>query len=172
MQRKGFTLIELLVVIAIIGILAALTLTSLSSTRGKARDAKRKSDLAQIRNALEQYNSDNGAYPTPAGGSAEFIKNEKGDAVLSAAAGALFTLQKNGLLSELPIPPQPNNQYSYLTNPAGTSWFSGGSGDADTQYVLETKLEKPADTGKPVWQVRSSGGSSEQSFTNAKIVKS
>lgn len=38
-SQAGFTLIELLVVIAIIGILSSVVLTSLSSSRGKARRA-------------------------------------------------------------------------------------------------------------------------------------
>ncbi len=64
-KAKGFTLIELLVVIAIIGILSSVVLASLNSARAKARDARRLSDLHQIRNALELYASDNnGAYPT------------------------------------------------------------------------------------------------------------
>lgn len=64
-KARGFTLIELLVVIAIIGILSSVVLASLNSARAKARDARRLSDLHQIRNALELYASDNnGAYPT------------------------------------------------------------------------------------------------------------
>jgi len=62
-KNKGFTLIELLVVVAIIGILASVILTSLNSTRAKARDAKRVTELNQIRTALELYHSDNLNYP-------------------------------------------------------------------------------------------------------------
>jgi prepilin-type N-terminal cleavage/methylation domain-containing protein len=64
--RKGFTLIELLVVIAIIGLLSTLAVVALNSARAKARDAKRISDVNQIRTALELYLNDQQAYPVAA----------------------------------------------------------------------------------------------------------
>ncbi len=51
----GFTLIELLVVIAIIGLLASMILVALNNGRQRARDARRLSDLYQVRTALEMY---------------------------------------------------------------------------------------------------------------------
>jgi prepilin-type N-terminal cleavage/methylation domain-containing protein len=60
---KGFTLIELLVVIAIIGILSSVVLASLNSARKKGRDAKRISDISQVKLALELYFDSNRKYP-------------------------------------------------------------------------------------------------------------
>lgn len=65
---RGFTLIELLVVIAIIGILATIVMVSLNTARGKARDARRVSDVRQIQLALQMYYDAQGSYPTYAQG--------------------------------------------------------------------------------------------------------
>lgn len=62
-MKKGFTLIELLVVISIIGILLALSLFGISSSRETARDANRKADLELIRGGLEIYKADCNSYP-------------------------------------------------------------------------------------------------------------
>lgn len=61
---KGFTLIEMMVVMSIIGILMALTLTGIGSSRKGARDARRKVDLETIRSGLEMYKSDCNFYPS------------------------------------------------------------------------------------------------------------
>ena len=58
------TLFELLVVMAIIGILAGMVMVAVNpiAQLQKGRDAKRKSDIQQIRAALEQYRADKGGY--------------------------------------------------------------------------------------------------------------
>lgn len=61
--KRGFTLIELLVVIAIIGILITVGSVSYQRAVRLSRDSKRKTDLEQIRQALETYRSENGSYP-------------------------------------------------------------------------------------------------------------
>jgi len=60
----GFTIIELLVVIVVIGILATLAVISISNVRQKAKDARRVSDIKQIRTALELYKSQKDVYPS------------------------------------------------------------------------------------------------------------
>lgn len=83
----GFTLLELLVVIAIIGILSTAILAIVTQQRAKARDARRQSDLAQIRTGLELYNEDYGHYMANGSGCG-FQGN--GDAYWSYSTGPLF----------------------------------------------------------------------------------
>lgn len=61
--KWGFTLIEVLMVIVIIGILATLSMVSLTSARGKAVDVKRLSDVQQMQYALDRFFEDTGSYP-------------------------------------------------------------------------------------------------------------
>lgn len=60
---EGFTLIELLIVIIIIGILSSLIFTNFAGVRQRGRDSQRKSDVQQIRAALEIYRADTRSYP-------------------------------------------------------------------------------------------------------------
>ncbi|MFA6464090.1 MAG: prepilin-type N-terminal cleavage/methylation domain-containing protein [Candidatus Paceibacterota bacterium] len=63
-HKKGFTLIELMVVISIISLLSSIVLTSLNTARVRARDARRMSDITELRNALQLIANDNGGiYP-------------------------------------------------------------------------------------------------------------
>lgn len=63
-QARGFTFIELLVVTTVILVLTTVGVVSYQAAQRKSRDSKRKSDLEQVRAALEMYRSDNNTYPT------------------------------------------------------------------------------------------------------------
>lgn len=65
----GFTLIELIVSIGILVILATFLTVTMNPFEQflKSQDAKRKSDLIQIQNALESYYQDQGRYPDSTG---------------------------------------------------------------------------------------------------------
>ena len=105
-MKRGFTLIELLVVIAIIGILSTVVLGSLNSARGKSRDSIRRQSLVQMRDALELYFNDHGAYPSTGGswytsdaaGEPGGITNNGGDWIPGlAASGAITKLPSDPL---------------------------------------------------------------------------
>ncbi len=96
--KQGFTLIELLVVITIIGILIGVGTASYQRAVKLSRDSKRKTDIEQIRQAVETYRSEVGTYP--------------------ANQAALVS---GGYVNSLPTDPTPPNRYSYVVgNPPTT----------------------------------------------------
>ena len=64
---RGFTLLELLIVLAIMGILITIAQPSLRTSIVRAKEAVLREDLFQMREALDQYYADNGAYPAGLG---------------------------------------------------------------------------------------------------------
>ncbi len=109
-MKKGFTLIELLVVISIIGVLVALSVFGLQGARQASRDAKRKSDLEQIRSAIEIYKSDCDKYPDSLGLSLS------GDGTTTSCSSS------NTYLSAVPADPAaPSSDYRYA-NPTATTY--------------------------------------------------
>lgn len=64
-MNRGFSLLEILIVMAILTILTTIGTVSYTSIRNRSEDARRKTDIEEIRSALEQYKSNNNKYPTP-----------------------------------------------------------------------------------------------------------
>lgn len=64
--QKGFTLVELLIVLLIIGILSAIAIPMFLGQREKAQRAEAQQNLQSLRALMEQYNNENGSYPTAA----------------------------------------------------------------------------------------------------------
>ncbi len=62
-RRTGFTLIELLIVIAVIAILALIVIPRVMGASRRAKESTIKDDLQQLRNSIEQFQSDCGCYP-------------------------------------------------------------------------------------------------------------
>lgn len=80
-KNKGFTLIELLVAIVIIGILAGVVMMNLTGESDKAKDARVKSGMGQLRTLMESARASNAtlSYVSPASvpGSTDIIADIK-----------------------------------------------------------------------------------------------
>ena len=60
---RGWTIIELLVVLSLIMILASLAMNNYRNSIRTAEEATLKSNLYRMRDAIDQYYADKGAYP-------------------------------------------------------------------------------------------------------------
>lgn len=100
-MRRGFSLIEILVVVATIGILSLILFLSFSGNLGKSRDAKRKSDIAQLQRALQSYESDFQCYPTSVPNCGETTNGS----------------ELEGYISSLPCDPKTGQGYAYQSDP-------------------------------------------------------
>lgn len=126
-MHKGFTLVELLISVSIIAILIAIGMASYSTINKQSRDTKRKSDIQQLRSALEMYRSQNGYYPNTGGGA------------YTDASGL------SGALSPTYIPAIPNDPrstapyiYRYMATNLSLGQYYG--------YCLSSTLETQAET--------------------------
>ncbi len=124
----GFTMIELLVVTTIMIILTTIALVSYRNATQNSRNAKRKTDVQTVRQALVLYRSDNGCYPED-----------------STYLEMVATISE--YLSEIPYDPQGSEaEPGYTYTPSGVG--SCNTTEA-TGFSLEATLE-PDDTAYTV----------------------
>ena len=142
----GFTLIELLVAIAVLGIVAGALFSAINPAKriGQANDSKRKTDLAQIQKALEQfYQDNNGKYPTN--------PPTSGDYRIVGFDGPIGWGENwRGYMNVLPSDPNAVKQYVYVTLSNGQSYRLYASldlGGNDSQACFPSGTECLGATG-------------------------
>ncbi len=131
-MKKGFTLIELLVVIAIIALLSTLSVVALNSARVKSRDARRLSDIKQIRTALEMFFDNNQTYPTGSG----VLLGGPNCACLNTSGWT--TAGCTGTVYMQKVPTDPKN-----TSPFIYTYTTQGNG---ASYTIKYQIESPSTT--------------------------
>ncbi len=121
----AFTLIELMVAVAIIALLTAIIMTNFSSSKARARDSQRISDLAQIQLALSLFYDRCNQFPT------SITNPPTNDTATACPTG--ITL--GSYIGKIPIPPSGSaTTYDYSIN---------NTTPPPTDYVLHTTLESP-----------------------------
>ena len=138
-NKSGFTLVEFLVVIFIIAALTSVILVSLSKSRMKARDNRRKSDLAVIQQSVEMYYSDKHSFP---------LLGQNG--CIDTKSTQFITAIKEYLPS---IPEDPSGLPNYCY---------ASSGNPAVHYIILSNIENKDDSDydkslTQIWQGKISG---------------
>jgi type II secretion system protein G len=123
-NKNGFTLIEVMVAVAIIGILSSVVISSVTESKKRSRDAKRISDINQMKVALELYFDRCGEYPTKPNRTSSLPN-------ITANNGCPTGINLQTFINQLPAPPVAN-EYKYTIN----VWPG-----KPTDYALRADLE-------------------------------
>lgn len=124
-QGSGFTLIELLVVVAIIGLLASIISSSVTVSRIRSRDARRITDLKQVKTGMDIYFANAHGYPDTGTWVAGVI--------ISCAGTSAFQVPRD------PVSPT----YNYLYAGEGSS-VAGCATTVRSDYEIEFYIENKA----------------------------
>jgi general secretion pathway protein G len=137
-DQRGFTLVELLIVVAVIAILGTVAVFALTRSQRAARDTTVVYDLNQMQTALEYYYTENGRYP-------EVVAD--GFWSDSTKPGLAKELHKQ--LDALPQPPRDGQQYVYMVNKKGTSYYLQAELEDPKHASLTTDID--GTVGGPGW---------------------
>jgi len=123
------------VVIAIIGLLSSVIVTALSSARLSARDARRVTDIQQIKSGMDLFFTSGNGYPPKA----EFDAAIATQDVLTCGSVPIIRPVQD------PFYPQPGWLYNY-TNVGSVTSGCGGTNNLNTDYQITFVLESTGTT--------------------------
>ena len=131
-HSAGFTIVELLIVVVVIAILASISLVAYTGIQGRARDAVRANDIAQIKKALLLYDARYGGVVRPGVSGYTKPASEPGMAGWDVSTSASWLAFMRSSEGDMPVDPANvlpntgtitgvggNKIYSYYCYPAG-----------------------------------------------------
>jgi prepilin-type N-terminal cleavage/methylation domain-containing protein len=107
--KSGFSLVELLVVTTIIAVILSAVVVSFQRANQSARDAKRKSDITELKGILENYRLETGEYPDTVTGLSGTSYDETTDGTFLEVLSPIY---KSRMYND-PLPSQGVNYYRY-----------------------------------------------------------
>ncbi len=125
-SQAGISLTELMVAIGIIGSIASVAVAKMDDVLPAARDAQRKANLHEVRNAIYMYSLDRGSFPLTASRKATSDGWSELENALMKEPGIPY-------LSEMPVDPLNQDIYRF-------KYYSDGR-----IFEIEYETEDPSD---------------------------
>ena len=116
--HRAFTLVELLIVILVIAVLAAIAIPKFTDAGTRSKEASLKSNLKLIRNSIEIFRNDTGAYPSTLADLAVTAAPATGLSSAAASKTIISTDWKGPYLMAVPTDPISSAAFTYtITSP-------------------------------------------------------
>jgi prepilin-type N-terminal cleavage/methylation domain-containing protein len=139
-HNDAFSLIELLVVIAIMATIIGLALPNFLGARSRAKDARRKAEMQQLKTALQLYNGDYHAYPSAGNGGGKF------NTIIGCGVGGTTVCPVASCGVDFAAGPSTGCETTYMTTfpgELGSSMFYYSNG---ADFCLKDTLENQSDS--------------------------
>ena len=123
-SRRGFSLIELVIVVLILGIIAAIAVPRMSRGAKGAQESSVASNLASLRNAIDLYYTEHGAYPLVAKFEAQLTTfTDDTGAANATKTGAFIYGPYIRAIPALPVGTEKGSKVVGAAAAAGTGWI-------------------------------------------------
>ena len=162
-RTLGFTIIELLIVIVVIGIIASITIVSYNGVQARGQDARRKSDITNLQDAIEIYKINTGNFPAVTAANTD----ASGWEVSHKTPGSFIpALVSTGVISAPLVDPLNTTTYYYRYYRYSAGSYSCDSSKGDF-YVLQirTLQSQRGNGGGPGFQCTGRNWTNESAWT-------
>jgi general secretion pathway protein G len=133
-RERAFTLVELLVVIVVIAILAAIILPKFTNTGLRSKESSLKSNLALLRSAVSNYQTDTGLCPLQLSDLSATTAPAKGANPTTGSSTALTATQWYGpYVASVPNDPVSGSALNYSVTAGSVGQVTSSATGNDSQ---------------------------------------
>ncbi len=138
-KRGGFTLVELLIVIIIIAVLAAIAIPKFANQSQRSKESALRAELATLRNGIELFKNDTGAYPATPDDLAATTAPANGKDSAGNSKAITASDFKGPYISKVNVDPVSGAAFTYsTTSPTVGKLTSSASGNDSNGVAFST----------------------------------
>lgn len=134
-KHAAFTLVELLIVIIIIAVLAAIAIPKFANQSTRSKESALRAELSLLRNGVEMFKTDCGAYPSALSDLAATAAPANGKDTAGNNKAILAADWKGPYVNKVNVDPVSGNAFTYSTTSPTVGQVSSSAAGNDSNGV-------------------------------------